>query len=126
MLPSAGGWQRAGAVAAAELFRNDVLVARGTAPAGGALPADSAGLAVEGADVFVSAIRKVTAADGAAGTEVRLVAMSDTGVHARLIGAFTEAATVDLLGRPLSGPAAAPGALGLDLGPWEIRTVLLR
>ena len=126
VLPSAGGWQQAGAVAAAELFRNDLLVARGTAPAGGALPADRAGLAVEGADVFVSAIRRVTAADGEAGTEVRLVAMSGTGVHARVIGSFTEAATVDLLGRPLSGPVPAPGAFGLDLGPWEIRTVLLR
>ncbi|MBY8879970.1 alpha-mannosidase [Actinacidiphila acidipaludis] len=126
VLPSALGWQQAGAVAAAELFRNDVLVARGTAPAGGALPRDTAGIAVEGADVFVSAIRTVTAADGADGTEVRLVAMSDTGAEARVSGVFTEAATVDLLGRVLSGPAAAPGALELRLAPWEIRTILLR
>jgi alpha-mannosidase len=126
VLPSADGWQQAGAVAAAELFRNDVLVARGTAPAGGALPADTAGIAVDGPDVFVSAIRKATAADGTAGTEVRLVAMSDTAVRTRVSGAFTEARTVDLLGRPLSAPEPAPGALDLDLGPWEIRTVLLR
>jgi alpha-mannosidase len=124
VLPSAGGWQGAHAVAAAELFRNDVLVTRGTAPAGGRLPADTAGVRVDGDDVLVSAIRRVPAGDGGTGTEVRLVAMSDAGATARVTGAFTEATTVDLLGRPLSTTTAEDG-LDLGLGPWEIRTVVL-
>jgi alpha-mannosidase len=40
-------------------------------------------------------------------------------------GAFTEATTVDLLGRPLSSTLVADG-LELALGPWEIRTVVVR
>jgi len=140
VLPSATGWQEANAVALAELFRNDVLVARGTGPAGGQLPPDAAGVGVDGADVYVSTVRRVPAEDAgageggaggagsvasAAGTEVRLVAMSDTGATARVTGAFTEATTVDLLGRPLSTTPAADG-LELALDPWEIRTVVLR
>jgi mannosylglycerate hydrolase len=124
VLPSAAGWRDADAVALAEVFRNDVLVARGTAPAGGPLPPDAEGIRVDGVDVLVSSIRRTTGDDPVAGTEVRLVAMSDTGATARVTGGFTEATTVDLLGRPLS---TAPAAHGFDLalGPWEIRTVVL-
>jgi alpha-mannosidase len=125
VLPSAAGWQGANAVAAAELFRNDVLVARGTAPVGGPLPPDAGGVRVDGADVLVPAVRRVTPEEGPAGTEVRLVAMSDTGATARVTGPFTEATTVDLLGRPLSTTPAVDG-LELALGPWEIRTVVVR
>ncbi|MFF2521416.1 glycoside hydrolase family 38 N-terminal domain-containing protein [Streptomyces liangshanensis] len=125
VLPPAAGWQEADAVALAERFRNDVLVTRGTAPAGDPLPADATGIRVDGTGVSVSAVRRVTTEDGGAGTEVRLVAMSDTGADARLTGPFTEATTVDLLGRPLSTTPAADG-LDLALGPWEIRTVVVR
>ncbi|WTF80713.1 alpha-mannosidase [Streptomyces sp. NBC_01594] len=135
VLPSATGWQAADAVALAEEFRNDVLVTRGTAPAGGILPADVRGVRVDGKDVFVSSIRRVPAdGDGHGvgnghgvvdGIEVRLTALSDTGSTARLTGDFTEATTVDLLGRPLSTTPAQDG-LELALAPWEIRTVVLR
>ncbi|MET9480212.1 alpha-mannosidase [Streptomyces sp. NPDC006638] len=125
VLPPAAGWQQADAVALADLFRNDVLVTRGTAPAGDRLPPDATGLRVDGRDVSVSAVRRVTTEDGGTGTEVRLIAMSDTGAGARVTGAFTEATTVDLLGRPLSTTPAADG-LDLALGPWEIRTVVVR
>jgi mannosylglycerate hydrolase len=121
VVASAAGWRGANAIALAEEFRNDVLVARGTAPASGPLPPDAAGVRVDGADILVSSIRRV--ADD--GTEVRLVAMTDAGSAARITGAFTESTTVDLLGRPLS-TASAPDGLDLDLGPWEIRTVVLR
>jgi alpha-mannosidase len=40
-------------------------------------------------------------------------------------GAFSEATTVDLLGRPISS-TQAQDELELALGPWEIRTVVLR
>ncbi|MEU4091785.1 alpha-mannosidase [Streptomyces sp. NPDC026673] len=125
VVPSAAGWQSARAVALAEDFRNDVLVTRGTAPAGGQLPPDAAGLRVDGADVLVSGIRRVAGDGPGAGTELRLTAMSDSGSTARVTGAFTQATTVDLLGRPLSATPAANG-LELVLGPWEIRTVVVR
>jgi mannosylglycerate hydrolase len=123
ILPSATGWLAADAVAHAEDFRNDVLVTRGSAPAGGRLPDDATGVRVDGADIFASSIRRVPGDDR--GTEVRLVAMSDAGSTARVTGSFTEATTVDLLGRPLGTTPAGDG-LDLTLGPWEIRTVVLR
>ncbi|MGY4980400.1 glycoside hydrolase family 38 N-terminal domain-containing protein [Streptomyces sp. 900105755] len=125
VLPWASGWQGAGAVALAEEFRNDALVTRGTAPGGAPLPPDLAGLHVDGRDVHVSGIRRITDAEHGPGTEVRLVAMRDTATSVRVTGAFTEATTVDLLGRPLA-PEPVRDGLELDLGPWEIRTVVLR
>jgi alpha-mannosidase len=125
VVPCAAGWQAASAVALAEEFRNDVLVTRGAAPAGGQLPPDARGIQVDGQDVHVSSIRRVTEDGGGAGTEVRLTAMSGTGSAVRLSGAFTEATTVDLLGRRLSSTPVADG-LELALGPWEIRTVRVR
>ncbi|MDX3094964.1 glycoside hydrolase family 38 C-terminal domain-containing protein [Streptomyces sp. ME19-03-3] len=125
LVPSAGGWQAADTVALAEEFRNDVLVTRGTAPAGGRLPADATGVRVDGVDVFVSSVRRVTDGDLGAGTEVRLVAMADAGATARVTGAFTRVTTVDLLGRPLETAPARSG-VELALGPWEIRTIVLR
>ncbi|MFI6250490.1 alpha-mannosidase [Streptomyces sp. NPDC051016] len=125
VLPRASGWQGADAVALAEEFRGDVLVTRGTAPPGGRLPPDTAGLRVDGRDVQVSSIRRVTDDPYGPGIELRLAALSDTARAVRVTGAFTAATTVDLLGRPL---AAEPVRDGLDLllGPWEIRTVVLR
>ncbi|HEV3359433.1 MAG TPA: glycosyl hydrolase-related protein [Pseudonocardiaceae bacterium] len=120
VMASATGWAGANAVALAEQFRNDVLVARGTAPEGGALPENMTGIRVDGADILVSSIRQV--AD--AGVEVRLVAMSDAASTARVTGVFTEVTTVDLLGRPLATVPAA-NKIELSLGPWEIRTFLL-
>jgi mannosylglycerate hydrolase len=120
VMASATGWAGANAVALAEQFRNDVLVARGTAPEGGALPENMTGIRVDGADILVSSIRQV--AD--AGVEVRLVAMSDAASTARVTGVFTEVTTVDLLGRPLATVPAA-NEIELSLGPWEIRTILL-
>ncbi|WP_369191707.1 alpha-mannosidase [Streptomyces sp. R08] len=125
VVPSATGWRGADAVALAEEFRNDVLVTRGTAPTGQQLPSDRAGLRVDGEDVLVSAVRRVTDAEHGPGTEVRLTAMSDTGSTVRVTGTFAEAATVDLLGRPISR-IQVRDELELALGPWEIRTVVLR
>ncbi|MER5198712.1 glycoside hydrolase family 38 N-terminal domain-containing protein [Streptomyces sp. NPDC002755] len=125
VVPSAAGWQGAHAVALAEEFRNDVLVTRGTAPGGTPLPPDRAGLRVEGEDVLVSGVRRVDDDERGPGTEVRLAAMSDTASTVRVTGTFTEVTTVDLLGRPLSRTRVADD-LRLALGPWEIRTVVLR
>ncbi|MFI6541879.1 alpha-mannosidase [Streptomyces prunicolor] len=126
VVPSAAGWQGANAVALAEEFRNDVLVTRGTAPAGGQLPPDTTGLLVDGEDVLVSAVRRVTDDEHGPGTEVRLTAMSDrAATTVRVTGSFSEAATVDLLGRTISR-THVQDALELELGPWEIHSVVLR
>ncbi|MFE7036482.1 alpha-mannosidase [Streptomyces sp. NPDC057621] len=125
VVPSATGWRGADAVALAEEFRGEVLVTRGTGTAGAQLPPDTSGLRVDGQDVQVSSIRRVTDDASGSGTEVRLTAMRDSASTVRVTGAFSEATTVDLLGRPLSRTEAA-GELQLALGPWEIRTVVLR
>lgn len=125
VVPSADGWRGARAVALAEEFRNDVLVTRGTAPATAQLPPDATGLRVDGQDVLVSSVRRVTDDASGAGIEVRLAAMRDTASTVRVTGAFSEAVTVDLLGRPIAR-AQAENVLELALGAWEIRTVVLR
>ena len=124
ILPSATGWQGANAVTLAEDFRNEALVARGGA-ADGELPADTSGLRVDGADVLVSCVRRAADDDCGPGTELRLVAMSDNGSAVRVTGPFSEAVTVDLVGRPLATTPAADG-LDLTLAPWEIRTLVVR
>ncbi|GAB3574365.1 alpha-mannosidase [Leifsonia lichenia] len=118
--PSASGWNGVDAVALADAFRNDVLVTRGTAPAGSELPTVASGIAVDGAGVQVSSIRRV---DG--GTEVRLVAMSNAGATAVVSGTFSDVTTVDLLGRVLSTTTVS-GTVELALGPWELRTIVVR
>ncbi|MFE9629163.1 alpha-mannosidase [Streptomyces sp. NPDC006527] len=123
--PSAAGWQAGDAVALAEEFRNDLLVTRGTAPTAGPLPPAASGPRVDGRNVLVSSILRVADDDRGPGTEIRMVAMSDTATAVRVTGSFTEATTVDLLGRPLSQTPMRDG-LDLALGPWEIRTVVLR
>ncbi|MEU2617273.1 alpha-mannosidase [Streptomyces sp. NPDC007157] len=126
VLPWASGWQGADAVALAEEFRADVLVARGTATGGAPLPPDATGVRVDGRDVQVSSIRRVTDPGHGPGTEVRLAALRDTATAVRVTGAFTEATTVDLLGRPIAAEPVTGDGLELLLGPWEIRTVVLR
>ncbi|MER6079711.1 alpha-mannosidase [Streptomyces sp. NPDC001833] len=125
VLPWAAGWQGANAVALAEEFRNDALVTRGTGPGGAPLPPDAAGVQIDGRDVHVSSIRRITDPEHGPGTELRLAAMRDTPTAVRVTGAFTEATTVDLLGRPLASEPVRDG-LELGLGAWEIRTVVLR
>ncbi|PSM42482.1 alpha-mannosidase [Streptomyces dioscori] len=125
VVPSATGWRGADAVALAEEFRGEVLVTRGTGTAGGQLPPQTVGLRVDGQDVLVSSIRRVTDDEAGSGTEVRLTALRDSASTVRVTGAFSEATTVDLLGRPLSRTEAV-NQLELELGPWEIRTVVLR
>ncbi|MEV7324786.1 alpha-mannosidase [Streptomyces sp. NPDC093970] len=126
VLPSADGWRGADAVALAEEFRAGVLVARGTAPGGTPLPPDATGPRVEGRDIQVSSIRRVTDPERGPGTEIRLAALRDTASEVRVTGAYTEATTVDLLGRAIGTEPVTGDGLELALGPWEIRTVVLR
>ncbi|MFD8513983.1 alpha-mannosidase [Streptomyces antimycoticus] len=125
VVPSAAGRQDARLVALAEEFRNEVLVTRGTAPGGGQLPPAVTGIQVDGRDVEVSCVRRVFDDELGAGIEIRLTALRDTASTVRLTGPFTEATTVDLLGRTLA-PVPVRDGLELALDPWEIRTVVLR
>ncbi|MDH6565292.1 mannosylglycerate hydrolase [Streptomyces sp. SAI-117] len=125
VVPSAAGWQEARAVALAEEFRNEVLVTRGTGPGDGQLPPAAAGIRVDGENVQVSCVRRVVDPALGTGTEIRLTALRDTASTVRLTGTFTEATTVDLLDRALA-PVPVDDGLELSLGPWEIRTLVLR
>ncbi|MET8769390.1 alpha-mannosidase [Streptomyces sp. NPDC004658] len=125
VIPTAAGWQDARAVALAEEFRNDVLVTRGTGPGGRQLPPAEAGIRVDGEGVHVSCVRRINDDILGAGTEIRLTRMRDTASTVRLTGAFTQATTVDLLGRALA-PVPVRDGLELCLGPWEIRTLVVR
>ncbi|MFD9435664.1 glycosyl hydrolase-related protein [Streptomyces sp. NPDC060002] len=73
----------------------------------------------------MAGVRRVDDDERGSGTGVRLAAMSDTASTVRVTGTFTEATTVDLLGRPLSRTRVADD-LHLALGPWEVRTLVLR
>lgn len=120
VLPAAGGWVPANAVAWTEHFRFPGLWQRGAAPAGDELPPARSGVTVSGPGVAVSALRRV-----ASGIELRLVAMAPEPTVATITGPHAVATTVDLLGRPLeSHPAASRWEI--PLRPWEIRTLHLR
>lgn len=120
ILPARGGWDRAGAVRLAEMFRADPLVRRGAGPAEITPPPDRCGLSVDGHNVSVSSMRRV-----AGGIEVRMVAMTDEPVSAVVTGRFSVVATLNLLGNELNSTSATDRAV-LQLQPWEIRTILLR
>jgi len=123
LLPHSGGWQHAGAAAAAESFRHELVAEPGTARHD-APSADEAvaqhGLSVRGEGVVMTSLRT-----RGGDLELRLVAMTDTPTSARVDGAFSAVSRVSLLGVPIEGPTTADGSFELPLGPWEIATVRL-
>jgi mannosylglycerate hydrolase len=133
LMPHAGSWSSAGVLAMAERYQHGALVIRGSGPVmdvGSAATGDRGdssdrgderGLAIEGAGVVLTALRR---RDG--WLELRVVAETATATEAVIRGPFDEARDADLLGRPLGSLPTEPGLLRLALGPWEIRTVQLR
>ncbi len=136
ILPHTGSWDDVDAGRIAEQFQLPFVQAAGTGvasvaatvaqagrAAGAGADSHGAGLVLAGEGVVLSAVRR-----RGDELEVRLVAQTSAATTARLSGARIVAARdVDLLGRP--GPDRMPdadGALSLDLGAWEIRTVRLR
>jgi mannosylglycerate hydrolase len=122
ILPHAGDWIAADAVAMAERYRHAFLHARGTGAgddAGRRSPSD--GVRIDGAGIVMSALRRREE-----WLELRVV--NEQGVPAQAtIHANAEAARqVDLLGRVLDHLPLRDGSLALELGPWELRTVQLR
>ena len=121
VLPQAGGWESAGAVAASDAFRHDLVARVGSGDLSTELIAPEAGLEVRGEGVALTGLRR-----RAGGLEARVVAMSDTATTAHLVGRFVTAARVDLLGRDLEPLGSGlDGVLDLPLRPWEIATVRL-
>jgi mannosylglycerate hydrolase len=119
ILPHAGSWSAADALGAADRFRLPAFAAAGRAPADA--PATSvAGLAVDGAGVVLSALRR-----RGSELELRLVAETTDATTAtvRLPDGILAAHDVDLLGRVGGSIDPEPdGSLRIPLRAWEIRT----
>jgi alpha-mannosidase len=122
--PHAGDWADGGVPAAAESYRHELVSAHGSAPADEAWPPDGAGaeaLAVEGDAVELSALRR---RDG--WVEARVVNLSSGRRTAVLRGGIIDARDASLRGEPGAAIEVAEGAVSLELGPAEVRTVQLR
>jgi alpha-mannosidase len=124
--PHAGPWHQDGVLTQMECFRHDLLTAAGAQPAGppgDAPPPSSPGLAVEGAGVTLSALRR-----RGDWLELRLAAQHPAPAAATVTvgGRLVAAREADLLGRPGDDLPVAGDTLRLNLAAWEIRTVQLQ
>ncbi|MBK5247951.1 MAG: hypothetical protein JJE50_00750 [Actinomycetales bacterium] len=119
VLARAGGWEAAETAHWAEVFRHDAVVQRGSAPAGGPLPAPVTGPSLEGPAVL-SSLRSLR--DGDSGVlEARLASVSDTSAAVRFVdpsGAAWRA--TDLRGHP-TGERVNDGVM--QVGAWSVRTL---
>ena len=127
VLPHAGAWHQDGVLTWMECFRHDLLTAAGSQPGerstDGPVPPPTAGLAVEGDGVTLSALRR-----RGDWLELRLAAQHPAPATATVTvpGGLVAAREADLLGRAGPDLPVAAGALRLDLAAWEIRTVQLK
>jgi alpha-mannosidase len=122
--PHAGDWADGRVPAAAERYRHELVSAHGSAPADLAWPPGGAGVeafAVDGEPVELSALRR---RDG--WIEARVVNLSPGARTAVLRGGILEAREASLRGEAGGPIEVAEGAVRLELGPAEIRTVQLR
>ena len=122
--PHAGDWADGGVPAAAERYRHDLVTTYGSAPVDAPWPPPGAGseaLALEGADVELTALRR---RDG--WIEARVVNLSGDHRSAVLRGGLLEAREASLRGEPGRAIEVVDGAARLELGPAEIRTLQLR
>jgi mannosylglycerate hydrolase len=119
LFPHEGSWADSGVLTQMERYRHPFLTAPGTGT-DGALGLQ-AGPSLEGEGVVLSSLRR-----RGDRLELRLACEQPDARTATVSGGFTEAWEADLLGRPGGPIALEAGALRLALGPWEIRTVLVR
>jgi alpha-mannosidase len=125
LLPHAGDWAEGGVADAAERYRHGFVTAPGSSTAPDGWPPAGAGsemLALEGDGVVLTAVRR----RAGGWTEVRVVNLAADRRAATLRGAIVEAREASLRGEPGTAIGVADGAIALDLGPAEIRTVQLR
>jgi mannosylglycerate hydrolase len=120
LMPHGGDWRAAQLARHAEEYSLDLLTVagRGTDEVE---PLSANGLSLEGDDVALSALLRRDD-----WLELRLVNLSPLPVAARLAGGIVRARGADLLGRPGEELAVQDGALALELGPAQIRTVQLQ
>jgi alpha-mannosidase len=119
LLPGSGAWTSA-TLAAAEAYRHPFETIRGRGPRD-AIAVSVPGLRLDGEGVVLSAVRRRDD-----GLEVRVVNEGAERRDARLRLAGASARTIDLLGRPGEALPMDADGVALDLGPWEIRTVLVQ
>ena len=119
LYPHEGAWTDADVSGCAERYHHPFVAARGTGAPDLPLSA-GAGLRIEGPGVVLSSLRRQGEA-----LEVRVVCLRPEAVTATIAGPFVEAREADLLGRAGGSLPLVAGELRLELGPWEIRTVLL-
>lgn len=116
--PHAGSWSDLDAVGWAERYAHPALSVAGSADRSTPLTS-AAGFQLDGDGVVLSSVRR-----RGDWLEVRLVAERPDAVRATLRGPFREAGEVDLLGRALGAVVEfTDGALHIELGPWEIKTL---
>jgi alpha-mannosidase len=124
LAPHAGDWAAGGVPEVAERYRHDLVSAHGSAGVDAAWPPEGAGtdaLALEGEHVELSALRR---RDG--WIEARVVNLSSERRSGRLRADILDAREASLRGEPGDRIAVDDGAIELELGPAEIRTVQLR
>ncbi len=126
LYPHAGDWIAGGVPAAAERYRHALLSAPGSAVADSPWPPEHAGrdaLRLAGDAVTLTSLRR----RDEGWLEARVVNLAADPRSAELRGGIEEAREADLRGAPGATLAIEPdGALRLELGPGEIRTVQLR
>jgi mannosylglycerate hydrolase len=123
LYPHAGDWLTGGVPAAAEAYRHSLTWTHGAAASGesGWPPAGAgeAALVLEGHDLVLSSLRRREDE----WLEVRIVNLAPDARRAVLRGGLSAARAASILGAPGETLALDGGALSLDLGPAEIRTV---
>ena len=120
LMPHAGGWSKAGTLAAVERYRQPFVVVRGTGPADA--PVDPIpGLRIEGPGVILSSLRR-----RGDWLELRVVNETAERATARIHMSVDDARRADLLGRAGDVVPLDPDGLTVDLGPWEIGTFQVR
>jgi alpha-mannosidase len=122
LFPHAGDWLAGGVPAAAEAYRHGLTWAHGAAARGTAWPpagAGEAGFSIDGRDLLLSSLRRRE--DG--WLEVRIVNLAPEPRRAVVRGALTAARSATILGVAAETLALDAGALTLELGPAEIRTI---
>jgi alpha-mannosidase len=124
LYPHAGGWLDGGVPEMAERYRHELITAFGNGSSEAAWPPDGAGddsLALDGADVVLTALRRI---DG--WLEARVVNLAGEERTAMLRGGLLEAREAGLRAQRGDALPVEDGALSLTLGAAEIRTLHLR
>ena len=124
LFPHGGGWTDGGVARAAETYRHGLTWAHGTAPADAWPPAGAGdvGLALSGDQVELTSLRRRPGG----WLEARIVNLAPEARRAVLSGGIEAARDASMRGEPGGGLPVAGGALTLDLGAAEIRTVQLQ